>query len=114
MDRLEQVKDILSEELHHWMVRKSFLCWTPEEKTKLHGACCELMMYAGFPEKITAEYLRERYRMKIGRTKKAATKNHETDLVARNRAVKACAAIQRLGIRIKIMEESIDKRTNDT
>jgi len=108
MDRTELVKDILSEELRYWNKLRAAEK-NPEERIKLHGACCEILMYAGFPERITTEYLREQYRTKIARTKNPAIKSRELDLIARNRAVKVCAAIARLGNRIK----SIDKKAKD-
>ena len=108
MDNIEQVKNILAEELGYWNNLKKNEA-DPTEKTKLHGACCELLMYAGKPELITAEYLRERYKAVLLRSKTPDLKNRELDLIARNRAVKVCMAIARLGKKIKILEFPVDK-----
>lgn len=106
MDRIESIKKIIAEELGHWN-RLHRDEKNQDEKTKLHGACCELLMYEGFPERITTEYLRGQYRMALGRTKNLELKDRELDLVARNRAVKVCAAITKSGKRIK----ALDKKT---
>lgn len=106
MDRLEQIKDIIAEELGHW-ARLHSAETDPEEKIKLHGAVCELLMYAGFPDKITADYLRDQYKIRLERSKTPALSNRDLDLTARNRAVKACAAIIKLGRRIA----ALDKKT---
>jgi len=108
MDKLEETKNIIAAELGYW-TRKREDEKDLDEKIKLHGACCEIMMYAGFPDKITADYLRGRYKIRKARADSPDLPDRALDLVARNRAVKACAAIIKLGKKINELEVAIDK-----
>ena len=94
-DRSEKVKAILSDEISYWQKRKAEA--VGDEVVKIRGAIEFLMMKSGKPETITAEALREEFKLQKVRAGTAEFKDREFDLIARNRAVKICEAVIRLG-----------------
>lgn len=104
---IDQIKELIAQEIGFWNRLRSEA--EPEEKVKIDGAISELLMYAGHPEEITSDYLRERYRQKQARIKNPEIKNRELDLLARNRAVKAKAAIERLGKAVAAIDKTTTK-----
>lgn len=92
----EEIKSIIAENITYWQKKAD----DSEEGYKHHGAVCELMHLSGKPELITPEYLREQWKEKKKRANTSEFENRTFDLMARNRAVKACDAIAALGRQI--------------
>lgn len=104
----EEIITIIAEEIASWK-QKEFEA-DDSEKYKYHGAMCELMRLSGRPDQITTEYLREQWKESRRRSKVSEIENRELDLIARNRAVKACDAIAVLAKRISALDTNSKKQ----
>ncbi len=90
-------KTIIQEEIDHWRAEEKRA--PPAEKYKFHGAVCTMLWVLSADPSL--QELRDEYKQKEERSKRAEFKWMEWDAMARNRAVYGARAIRKLGIRLK-------------
>lgn len=96
------MEQLINSELDYWRKKKRES--TGEESVKIDGAIAELLHYE--PENVNRDYLAKRYKRKLKRSKTPRLKNRALDLIARNRAVKACESIARLGRKVSELDKT--------
>ncbi len=91
------MKTIIQEEVDHWRAEEKKA--PPAEKYKFHGAVCAMLW--ALRNNPSLQELRDEYKWKEERSKRAEFKKMEWDAMARNRAVYAARAIKKLGVKLK-------------
>ena len=107
MNRSEKVKEIIAEEIFSWKMKHKEV--SISEQIKIRKAINVLMLLSGKPDEVTVGSLRKEYGMHKKRSETAELPDRELDIIARNRAAKACKAIAVLGKRIKELDEGNKK-----
>jgi hypothetical protein len=95
MSRSEKVKEIISEEISHWVQLQSKA--DMEGRYHMGLAVSLLMRWAGKPELITPDKLRTEYKNQRHRANTAELPDAKLDTDARKRAAYACDMVERLG-----------------
>lgn len=96
MDRNEQVKHIISEELAFWGAKEDG-----------HSAMCYLMMLAGTPESVTRERLLGDHKHWRERAASFVHKDRELQDTNRNRAAQKVECIVSIGKKIAQMDQPV-------